>query len=318
MLIAIDAGHGYVKGLAARGQRTRFPALIAPAPQTLDLGPFGQLPTVQIDTERFVVGEAARRWARPLWTRDKAADTDTARLLLIAAAELGASGPVQLATGLPLAWFGAQHGALRDALRGFGGVVTRADGLRTRLWFEAVLVLPQGVAAAGPVLGDSAYAPGPYLVVDIGYRTTDYILVTKTAAGGLDFDPATAGSLDLGMHAVDQAVADALSAAHQTPLTAAQVAEANTVVIRGRTVAIAADRQFQARRVARTLVQTLLERLDHQLEHVLGLVAVGGGSTLLADVLPGVIPVAEPQWANVRGYLAALTAAAPRLAAEGR
>ena len=304
MMIAIDAGHGYTKGLSTRGAKTLFPSLIAAAPAAVDLGSFGRTAVTRIDGQAFVVGEAARKWATPLWSRDKAVDDDTMRLILVAAAELGASGAVRLATGLPLSWFGPQRAAFQQALRGFGGHVTRTDGTTTRLWFESVLVLPQGVAAAGPLLDRFVQEPGPYLVVDVGYRTTDYIIVVKESDGRLTFDPTAAGSLDLGMHAVHAALADQLS--QQTSFTAAQVANVDHVVVRGQRIPITAERSREETRIARTIVRTLAERLDAQLDQVLGLIAVGGGSGLLGRAMPGVLEPADPQWANVHGYWTAL------------
>ena len=306
MMIAIDAGHGYTKGLSSRGARTVFPSMIATAPAAVDLGSFGSGAITRIDGQDFVVGEAARKWATPLWSHDKAIDDDTLRLILTAAAELGASGAVRLATGLPLSWFGAQHATFQQALRGFGGHVTRPDGSTSRLWFESVLVLPQGVAAAGPVLDHGVTEPGPYLVVDVGYRTTDYIIVTKESDGRLTFDPTAAGSLNMGVHAVHAAVSDQLSQTYQTTFTAAQVAETATVVVRGQRIAVSPLRSQQESRVARMIVQGLLERLDTQMDQVLGMVAVGGGSRILSDTLPAVVTPEDPQWANAQGYLAAL------------
>ena len=50
-----------------------------------------------------------------------------------------------------------------------------------RLWFESLMVLPQGVAVAVPVLSATDFKHGGCLAVDVGYRTTDYILVEKFA-----------------------------------------------------------------------------------------------------------------------------------------
>lgn len=36
MMVAIDAGHGYVKAISSRGERRIFPALIHPAPTGVD------------------------------------------------------------------------------------------------------------------------------------------------------------------------------------------------------------------------------------------------------------------------------------------
>ena len=304
-IIAIDAGHGAVKAMSSSGQRVLFPSLIHPAPNAVDLGGFGQSAATTIDGVAFLVGESARRGGTPLWSKDKAADEDTLRLILVAAAELGATGPVRLATGLPLSWFGSQHQALKQALRGYGADIVLPNGSHTRFWFETVRVLPQGVAAAGPVLDHPDYAPGPYLIVDVGYRTTDYIVVMKLADGSLDFDPTAAGSLDLGMHAVHAALAEVLSTRHRTTFTAAQVAEVDTVVVRGQRLDLSEERTVQETRMARAVVQGLLEKLDSQMDQVLGLVAVGGGSDVLVQSIPGLIPPADAQWVNARGYLSA-------------
>ena len=314
MQIAIDAGHGYVKALSSRGGRQIFPALIHPAPTAVDLGAFGQLPITQIDSASYLIGTAAERFAAPLWSRDKALDDDTLRLILVAAAQCGAVGPVQLATGLPLAWYGGSRRQFMQALRGYTGTVVLPNGDSHRLWFESVLVLPQGVAAAGPALDAEPYQPGPYLIVDIGYRTTDFIVVTKQATGRLDFDPLAAGSLEIGMHTVYSTLAQRLTDQYRIAFTAAQVArQTDTIIVRGQSISLVADRVAQEKQVARRVIQGLLEKLDSQMDQVLGLVAVGGGSSLLAQSLSTVIQPADPQWANVRGYLAAAMAMNPSL-----
>jgi len=151
------------------------------------------------------------------------------------------------------------------------------------------------------------------VVVDIGYRTTDYVVVTKQPDGALTFDSMAAGSLELGMHAVAVALANQLTLTHQIPFTAAQVAMVDSVIVRGQRYPLQELRQTQERQVARSIVQGLMERLDHQLDQVLGLVAVGGGSHLLTQAVPGVIQPDHSQWANAQGYLAALAMTTDRL-----
>lgn len=308
MHIAIDAGHGYVKAIAGGGQRVRFPALLHPVSTTVNLGEFGRPAITRIDESSYIVGDAARRGATPLWSREKAIDQDTLRLMLIAAAECGGQGPVHLATGLPLAWFGAQRETFRTALELMRGRVVLPSGRTTTVRFESVMVLPQGVAAAGPILDHSHYAPGPYLLVDVGYRTTDFIIVTKDAQGRLDFDPLAAGSLEIGMHAVQEGLAHDLSDQHRMSWTAAQVADAESLVIKGERIDVRPDRQRHETHVARRIVQGLLESLDGQMDRVLGLIAVGGGAGLVHAAVPHVIQPADPQWANAQGYWMALKA----------
>lgn len=304
--VGIDVGHGYVKAGGAQGQRTIFPSLICPAPTTLDLGEFGARRPTMIQDQPYLVGEAARRHATPLWERNKAADADTTRLLLVAAAQLGVSGPLRLATGLPLSWWGDQRRALKAALLGQQATITLPGRAPTRIWIESVVVLPQGVAAAGPILAQPAYAAGSYLIVDWGARTTDYIVVTKQADGRLDFDAAAAGSLEIGGHGIAQALAAQLSATYQTPFSAAALESVEVVAVRGERVDLGPLRQEAQRALTRQVVRGLHEALGPQLEQVLGVIAVGGGSALLAQALPAVVCPPEAQWANTVGYLSSV------------
>lgn len=302
--IAIDAGHGYVKALGDEGQRVLFPSLIAPVPPSVDLGDFSRTESVAIDGVMYLVGEPARAaHATPLWSHDKAADPDTLRLILIAAAELGAIGPCTLATGLPLSWFGSQRKAFREALTGYGGLVQLPGQPAQRIWFESVKVLPQGVAAAVIALATPTYRPGPYIVVDVGYRTTEYLVVEKKPDGKLAYDAAQAGSLTTGTHAVGMSLAAALEREYHVAFTAAEVESSVSVFIRGQAVSLASRRATAESAIAVQLHDQLVEVLDARLDKTAGIVLVGGGSALLSDAFPGATVVPDAQWANVQAYL---------------
>jgi len=300
--IAIDAGHGYTKALAANGASSIFPSLICPAPSTLDLGEFGQTKPIQIDGQPYLVGEAARKHASPLWSRDKATDPDTLRLILVAAAQLGANGPVALATGLPLSWYGSQRRAFRDALTGYGGTIQLPNQPAQRLWFESAIILPQGLAAAGPILIQADREPGDYLIIDVGYRTTDYLVVAKTSDGRLDYAPDAAGSLPVGMSAVGKSVADAINQQYQVEFSPAEIESQTTVAIRGQRIDLTQRRHEASQAVGKQLLQSLALELGSAMDKLIGLVAVGGGSDILVRLLPTALVPSQPQWANVQGY----------------
>jgi len=303
--VAVDVGHGFTKAVGER-QRVLFPSLIAQAPVGVDLGEYAPNETILIDNVAYRVGEAARRHATPLWSRDKAADRETLRLMLVAAARLGAMGPVTLATGLPLAWFGPQRRALREALTGFGGTVTLPGRPAQRVWFDAVAVLPQGVAAAAAVLTGPEYPAGAYVVVDIGYRTTDYVVVEKTAGGQIAADPTQAGSLEIGTHGIAAAVAAGLERDYAVPFTAAEVEDADQVFVHGDAVSLNERRLAAQDQVARQFRAQLLEALDARLAKVVGIVLVGGGAHALKTAFPQAIIPADAQWANAVAYWAAV------------
>ncbi len=304
--IAIDAGHGFTKALAGDAQMI-FPSLICPAPATLDLGEFGATKPIQIDGRPYLVGEAARKHATPLWSRDKATDPDTLRLILVAAAQLGASGPIALATGLPLSWYGAQRRAFREALTGYGGHVQRSNQPPQRLWFESVIVLPQGLAAAVPVLAHGEHESGAYLIADVGYRTTDYLIVEKAAAGRIQYDAERAGSLPIGTGAITKTIVDAINQQYQVEYAAGEMENRPTVTVRGQSIDLTQRRREGQRAVAHQIVHALAHALGSEIDKLTGIVAVGGGSVLIAEVLPGILIPADPQWANAQGYWNALS-----------
>ncbi|WP_053958122.1 ParM/StbA family protein [Sulfobacillus thermosulfidooxidans] len=307
MKIAIDVGHGYVKVLND-AQRTMFPALIAPAPPLVELGEAARRPMItQINGEEFLIGDPARPYAVPRWSRDKASDPETLNLMLVAAAAIGAMGPVDLAAGLPLSWFGSGRKAFADALLGLEAQIVLPDGTHTHVWIETTKILPQGVAAASTLLAQSSYDAGDYLVVDIGYRTSDYIVVTKTPTGSLSFHPDQAGSLELGTHAINAWVAEELTKTWNLPFQPAEVEERANVHINGQRVNLDPLRQKALAHLQGQLRDRLIEKLDQTWHKLAGKVLVGGGAIPYAAALPDAHIPDNPQWANAQAYLMALT-----------
>jgi actin-like ATPase involved in cell morphogenesis len=305
MYLAIDVGHGYVKTLSDTN-RTLFPALIAPAPALVDLGDQARPAITIINDTIYLVGNAAKLYAVPRWSRDKASDPDTLRLMLVAAADHGASGSVTVATGLPLAWFGSGRQPFQEALTGFGGTVTLPNGVTRRVWFGSVLVLPQGVAAASTVFMRPEYEAGDYLIIDIGYRTTDFVVVTKTAAGQLVFHPDLADSTELGAHAVNVWVANRLKQQYTVPFQPAEVEDRKQLHIHGELVDLLPLRQAALQHLQTQLRDRLIEKLDQTWDKLAGKVLVGGGALLYADAFPDAVIPQNPQWANAQAYLTTL------------
>ncbi len=308
--LAIDVGHGFTKALSETGERVLFPSLICPMLPHVDLGELGKSEAVTIDGVPYLVGESARQHATPLWSRDKADDPDTLRLMLIAAAQLGAVGPVQLATGLPLAWYGAQRKAFREALTGFGGMVQLpGQSVQRRLWFESVKVLPQGLAASLGLLTHVDREPGDYLVVDLGYRTTDYLVVTKESTGHLAFDPLAAGSLELGTHAIASRLASELEHAYAVPFTPSEVEKSERIFVDGQAIVLSGRRAAVIQAIQQQLGAKITETLDARVRKLSATVVCGGGASVLSEAFTHPVIPPDPQWANVAAYLQAFSPA---------
>jgi plasmid segregation protein ParM len=283
-----------------------FPSLIAPAPMAVDLGEFAQSSVMLIGGVPYLVGESARKIATPLWSRDKATDPDTLRLVLVAAAQLGAIGGIKLATGLPLAWYGSQRRAFREVLTGFGEVIALPGRPAQRLWIESVTVLPQGIAAAAGLIVSPDRVPGDYVVLDIGYRTADFVVVSKTVDGSIDFRADQAGTLEIGTHAIATTVARGLEHDYAAPFTTAEIETVRGIHIEGQFVDLTERRRMATAHVTQSLFRALTEVLDSRLKKVAGLITVGGGALSLGNTIPHAVVPDDPQWANAVGYLGAL------------
>ncbi len=311
MDIAIDVGHSTVKGLSGNGARTLFPSLITPAPAAVDLGEYGQAQTTLIDGTSYLVGEPARSYAAPLWGRNKGADEDTIRLILVAAARLGAVGDVQAAAGLPLSWYASQRGPLAAALTGRQATVILPGEAPQPIRISAVRVLPQGVAAAIAVLGHPVTESDAWLVVDVGYRTTDHVMISRAPGKAMAPDLAASGTIEIGMSVVARTVAAQVEKVRGVPVTSSEVEMAAGLMIRGQKIDLTAYRHRAAADLADRLARELQQRLGVRLDRIDGILLVGGGALALADALrtrlgvPVQVPP-EPQWGNASGFLTAL------------
>ncbi|SMC06906.1 plasmid segregation protein ParM [Sulfobacillus thermosulfidooxidans DSM 9293] len=312
--IAIDVGHGYTKTLSDTN-RTMFPSLIAPAPAMVELGSNDRLPITRINDTDYLVGNAARLYAVPRWSRDKASDPETLAMLLVAAADHGASGPVHLATGLPLSWYGPGREKFQRALEGFGGTVTLPNGTTHRLWFESVLVLPQGAAAAIPIFAKMPMpADEQWLITDVGYRTTDYLVVNRLPSGSIQPRPDLAGSLEIGMHDVAVAIAQHLRGAEGIDVEESEIEGRAELIIGGQRMDLVPTRQTAQARLAGQLAESIKARLGRAFDRLAGIVVCGGGAEPVGNhfrerVAPMTVVIPdEPQWANAQGFLAALHA----------
>jgi plasmid segregation protein ParM len=217
--------------LSESGERVLFPSLICPAVSNTDLGDFSikSQDKILLDDQLFLVGESARLHALPLWGRDKAADQDSFRLMLVAAAKLGASGPIRIGAGLPLAWYGTQRKAVKAALMGYGAMVSLPDQPSRRIWIEDVVLAPQGVAAAVSIFFTPSTRDESWVVLDIGYRTTDFCWVDRPRDAMMSFEPSRAGTIEVGYHDVVHAVSTEMEKTYHLPFRESELGHPSTV-----------------------------------------------------------------------------------------
>ncbi|WP_084413155.1 ParM/StbA family protein [Desulfovirgula thermocuniculi] len=327
--VAADIGYGYVKAISSSGHRAIFPSVVAPATHDPlggfmedNLGHRVRVRRLDGSAEERLVGEAAARSAAAVTTLAKNKPADMHDTLLLAAAYLvgaGSASPfpaqqVDLAVGLPLAFYRAQRDTLRARLEALSAWVSMDGGEERYVSFRKVLVLPQGagVVAAFPELLPEKGLVG---VVDVGTYTTDYLLLEKLP-GRAEPKPVLecCGSAEVGVHLVHKAVAREFQARTGAPLPPEmweETARAGSVVYEGRAVDLSAAVERALADAAQAISQRVLGAWGNRAGFVSATILAGGGALLLkerlAACLPCVVEAPDPVFANALGFLRALT-----------
>ena len=304
--IAIDAGHGYTKALSASTQ-TIFPSLICPAPAAVDLGRFGPSDSVAVETDqypriRYLVGDAARLRAVSLFSHDKASDPTTLALTWIAASRLVGPGyhAITLGVGVPLAWYAEQQGTLARILT---QTVRLENGHGTTLAVLNTTVFPQGVGA----LAAQADLPKKALVglVDIGYRTVDFLLAETDAYGLPRPIPDRSGTYAGGMHQAYLNLAQTIERETGTHWEPHELVDRDTISAHGRATSLVEPRRRAIADLSRAIQTHLATQWDGLIDRLDALYLAGGGAVALQSAHPwdGAQGLDDPQWANARGFL---------------
>lgn len=328
MLVSVDLGYGYTKAVSEKG-RAMFPSVLCPAPEVIyDFGARGKRPGYVVEVrqmgsvvrERFLVGELALkdgRAAQYTLARERfAGNGSLLTLAAVAAALVGAEGRVELAFGVPLAYYRTQREEVVQCFED-QGLYVKVDELPERfVSFARVHVFPQAVGA----LFSAGKLPEEGLVglVDVGYFTTDYLLV-ELSPQGVEPLARFMSSIEVGVDTAVKLFADAFRDRTGKPLTSAEARtlwSRSEVTFAGRKLELAplkdAAREAGGQAVARAVQAAWAEKVDF-LDRVL---LAGGGALEFGAALRRLLPAAEvlddPLYANALGFvkLAQKTAAA--------
>jgi len=324
--VGIDVGYGFVKAVSPVA-RVSFPSVVAPYIEDPLSGLFydGTGHRVRVrkangEVEEKLVGEAALRSLAATATLSREKPAALHDLMLLAAAYLagaGDKGPfpkqVDLAVGLPLAYFRAQKDALKKRLEGLAAWVSVDGGEERYISFGKVLVFPQG---AGVVLAGDVVLPGNgYLgVVDVGTYTIDYLLFEDRGDGVPRPLPEACGSLEAGVNLLHRALAAEFQRQTGAPLAPSMYQEVVEDALAGRPIHYAGkdihleEKLLKARRdVAQAIAQGVLAAWSSRASFVAMTLLAGGGACLFGEELlrslPGARVAKEPLFANAMGYL---------------
>lgn len=200
--VSVDLGYGYVKGISTNGKRVLFPTLVGTGFDRQLSGIFGNMKEVNdlsnmhvlFDNKNYFVGDLAKesRTSSRIYEQERFNHKYT-RILLNVAIQLlteGKTSQINLSTGLPLSFYKAQAKDFRDSIVGMQPMIQWKSGtlagetLKTNI--NNAVVFPQGASAIySALINSNGKYTHPHLMtegtlialIDIGYRTTDFVVV---------------------------------------------------------------------------------------------------------------------------------------------
>lgn len=335
MRVAVDIGYGYVKAVSEYGRRVVFPSVVAVDPGRLLFGlAGGALDEVgyvvrykETGSDRIVdcaVGEAGLACGNAVraWEMDDQIFHENSRVLLCTAvALLTLPGTVcRLAVGLPLKVYAGLNAERRERLNRLGAYVDVQGADPRQVVFEPpVRVFPQaGGAYLHALLNEHGLVRNAALlrasvgVIDVGYRTTDLLLLSRTGGRTAVVRADRTGTVDCGVGGVYEHVWRSLEAELGRPVDLLRVEKAfvwnkGILTYRGWEIDLSPraeeGRRLLAREIGAAVKRLWGEDLDFA-ERVL--VTGGGGQDLfpyLREYVPGAVCGEDSLFANALGYL---------------
>lgn len=200
--VAVDIGYGYVKAISGEtGKRVVFPSLVGRGHELGLVDLFGKRKNgvnnihIVYEGNEYFVGDLAEKESGTVSRvfEQERFDHLYTKILLNTAIQLVTEGKaknVNVSTGLPLDFYQSQRKDFRKSIIGVQPVIEWKAGelneQSKRLNIENALVFPQGASAIFSALinGRNRYAHPDLMntgnliaLIDIGFRTTDYVVI---------------------------------------------------------------------------------------------------------------------------------------------
>lgn len=315
MILSIDLGYGYTKGVGPDNLHFSFPSVIGTAEDirfATDLIHGGEERVVKYKDWRFFYGEQAVLQSRvqsTIFDRSRVHD-DTYKMLFVAAlVELTKCRPnakrLKVVTGLPVDFFGDRP----EVIKSFEGAYRVTADRAIQINVDSVFVAPQPFGSlfrellneAGKIANHDIER-GRVGIIDVGTFTTDFVVADE-----LRYIQRLSGSARIGwskvINQVQQALGD-MYALELMPHEVDRAVQAQEVRVRGEPLSLEA-----LIRPAVTDIQTAIIARARDLWGAatnLDMILVsGGGGPHLYDAIHNVYPHAllldNAFWANVEG-----------------
>lgn len=339
MRVAVDIGFGFIKAVDENGKVVSFPSMITKRgdttlssfvgksdPYSVIYWEVGEDSNIKTNEKRLYVGDAAftnggiRKWK----DKDQKLDTEDIKIFIsVALAALSNHNePVDLCVGLPISYFNSKKEELENILTSIDARIS-ISGIPYvyEIKINSVFIFPQGVGAYYAALFDLQGVPkniklvtSSVGVIDIGYRTVDYIVMGKGKHGIVLMDHLSGSLEEDGMNKAIKQIADNISADINREIGINKVEQAmlwfdNILEYRGQAYNLSNYIDSAYKDLSESIASKIKLKWGLEgdmLEHV---IITGGGGNVLYPYLKSNFEHAalqdKSEYANAAGYLGA-------------
>lgn len=324
MRVAIDLGFGYTKVKTSLGDKLCFPSVLGKKRKDSYLSSFLKSDdyVVKIDIEgdkkEYYVGEMAEinGFSRK-WNSDKSMDSKTIKVLALSALAILSNGEdIELKIGLPISLFQKYKLSEKNALEGLKAKVAVNGEDAKEINIKSVDVGVQGLGAYFSIALDDKEDKtlSSLALIDIGYRTVDYLFVIK-GSKGMSLSDEFSGTLE--DEGLNVALNDALRELKADEIEIG-LSDLEKAIISSQYLVDTGKKEVDISKYIESSFSRLAERISSKLniiwqglERELPLMYLtGGGGEMLFKYLKKYYPVAKkhknPRFANCDGYLLVL------------
>lgn len=337
--IGLDLGYDYVKGVNELKQQIIFQSIVGQAYQRKLVNLFNDehfqndkknilknlhvaLTYEDSTQQEYFLGDLARREGKNIsyaFDDNKINHPNTRALLATATALLlpdNEDVPLHIVTGLPLEQYVHQKNSFKDMIKSLKVVVEFKDYKKLKIVkFNQVTIFPQAAAAVYSAVWhdiEKYIIPGSYIgLIDVGYKTTDYIVFYVSGEGGLILREDLSGTIDhLGMsnltNVADKLFTQKTGSRLDIPELSLLVSNGN-IFYKGQTITFAKELEFAKQELAKVIRDRIKAVWGNKLDFFNTVFIAGGGAKELyihlKDINTKTELVKNYQTANAEGYL---------------
>ncbi|MFD1362728.1 ParM/StbA family protein [Lentibacillus salinarum] len=332
-IVAVDLGYGYVKAMSSNGKQVLFPSIVGNGYERGLMNLFGDSSRdlsnihVKVQGEDYFVGDLAKesRSQSRIFERERFNHGYT-HILLNTAIQLVTdenTNAVKVVTGLPLDFYQSQAKDFQASITGVQPELEwqsgPVSGMR-KVAIEQALVFPQGAAAIFAALMDDRGRPvyadlmreGSIIgLIDIGFRTTDFVVVEMKQGGSFVPKTKLSGTVDEGVINLYREIRQA----YKTKTGGADLSESYVDrILRDRELTYRGEKMDFSQVIGRSL-QAITANIVDRLKSVWAeesdlfdaIFLAGGGGTLFAEHFQPAFDhrlktIPSSQFANAVGY----------------